>query len=316
MDWKMNITNKLTKQLNMCELSIHNGKVILIDTDKCYDKKVGKMLKTNDNKYISRKVINNKNNKLYWRHLYSYLPSECVEDINKMIYEWKMKNQVLNINMNIFYNVDYQSKDIVSEIYDCGTSYRQVGRSWDWSNESEKIEFRRRQELQEKEDWISVDIEKQDIFNCSDRDKRIDFWKNRHIRFNERVRDTNKQSKKLQKNIGNSSWDIKYFSMNSYCCGLMNNGNICGCESSERMLIDREYFNNQINPITFSEDSCNYSRRNNSSVRKKSITQIPLCKRHYNKYDKMSKYQYEMEVDKIYRRFGYEIKNGYMCKVC
>ena len=310
----MNITDKMKKQLNMCELNIHNGKMILIDTNKCYDKKVGKMLKTTDNRYISRKVINNKDNKLYWRHLYSYLPYECIEEINKMIYQYKMKCEVLNINTNIFWNRHYGLEEIVCEIYDCGTTYRQVGRGWNFNNESEKLEFRRRQKLQEKEDWIVVDLEKEDLFNCSDRDKRIDFWKKRHINFNERIRDTNKQSKKLQKNIG-SNWNIKYFSMNSYCCGIMNNGEICGYESNERMNINRDYFNTNINPITFSENSCEYSR-SRDSIRRRSLTQIPLCKRHYKKYDNMSKYQYGMEIDKIYRRFGYELKNGYMCQVC
>ena len=70
---------------NITELSINDNKIILIDTDKVYNKKVGTMLKTYDNKYISRKVINNKKNKLYWRHIFSLLPEEIINDIQQRI---------------------------------------------------------------------------------------------------------------------------------------------------------------------------------------------------------------------------------------
>jgi hypothetical protein len=317
MDWINNITNKLNKQNGMCELSIHNGKVILMDSSKVYDKKVGKMLKTNDNKYVSKKVINNKKNKLYWRHLYSYLNEECIELINQMIYQYKMKSEVLGIENIIYFNRNYELEEIVSEVYDCGVSYRQLGRGWNWNNPNDRIEWNRRQLLQKKEDWIDIDIKKEDIFETDNRDKKIDFWKNKHIRFNERIRDTNKQSKSLQKSF-KSKYDIKWFSMSRYCNGLMNNGEICGCESSEKKMIDRDYFNNQINPITFGEDSCNYTNlrymRNKDRNRKK--IELSLCKRHYNKYDKMNKKQLDKEVEKIYNKMGYGLQNGYLCKVC
>ena len=275
MTWINNITNKINKQNDMCELSIHNGKVILIDSSKVYDKKVGKMLKTNDNKYVSRKVIKNTKNKLYWRHIYSYLNEECIELINQMIYQYKMKNEVLGIENVVYFHNSFQ--------------YRL-------------------------ESWLEVNWRKEDIFNCDNRDKRIDFWKKRHIRFNENIRDTNKQSKKLQKSIRNS-YDIKWFNMSNYCNGLMNNGEICGCESSETLNIDRDYFNNQINTISFSENSCDYSR-SRDSIRRRYMTKLSLCKRHYNKYEKMNDMQYDREVDKIYNKMGYKLQNGYLCKVC
>ena len=53
--WIENI-NKINKQQeDMIELNIHNGKIIMLNTDKTYDKKYGTMLKTLDNQYISKK---------------------------------------------------------------------------------------------------------------------------------------------------------------------------------------------------------------------------------------------------------------------
>jgi len=272
MSWIGNITDTINKQNGMCELSIHNGKVILIDSDKVYDRKVGKMLKTNDNKYVSKKVINNKKNKLFWRHIYSYLNEESIELINQMIYQYKMKSAVLGIENVVWFGRSFHNR---------------------------------------MEDWLEVEFRKEDIFNCGDRDKRIDFWRKRHIRFNQNIRDKNTKSKNIQKNINGC---IKYFSMDQYCCGIMGNGDLCGCESNETLNTDRDYFNNQINKISFSEDSCIYTRRNGE--RRRNNTKISLCKRHYNKYEKMNDKTYNREVDKIYKKMGYELQNGYMCKSC
>jgi hypothetical protein len=101
MTWIENINNIYKEQENMCELSLHNGKIIMLDTDKTYDKKYGTMLKTLDNQYISKKVINDKKNKLKWRHLYSFLPSDSIEMINHLIYKDIYKNKVLNIHRPI-----------------------------------------------------------------------------------------------------------------------------------------------------------------------------------------------------------------------
>tara|TARA_R100000951_G_C2607757_1_gene170223 strand:- start:72 stop:1007 length:936 start_codon:yes stop_codon:yes gene_type:complete len=311
MTWTMKIHNKMKKQLNMCELSVHNGKVILIDSDKCYDKKMGKMLKTNDNKYVSKKVINNKKNKLYWRHLYSYLPWETIELINQMIYKYKMKSEILGIENVVYFHKNYNMENLIKEVYDLSLQNISFSNNY--------IEYERRMKEVKKEEWIEVDINKEDIFECVDFEKKIKFWKNRHIRFNERIRDTNTKSKKLQKYI--KSLSIKHFSMDQYCCGIMGNGDLCGCESSEKIMIDRDYFNDQINPITFS-DNCWYYY-NNSDVRymtnkdkERKKIELSLCKRHYNKYDKMNKKQLDNEVEKIYNKMGYGLRNGYMCKTC
>ena len=103
--------------------------------------------------------------------------------------------------------------------------------------------------------------------------------------------------------------------MFNYCCGVMNNGDLCGCEYSEKLNIDRDYFNDNINHSTFNEngkEKCNRFKNNRS----RNYTKLSLCKRHYNKYEKMNKKDYYNEVDKIYKKMGYEVKNGYMCKIC
>ena len=305
MTWINNITNKINKQNDMCELSIHNGKVILIDSSKVYDKKVGKMLKTNDNKYISKKVINNKKNKLYWRHLYSYLNEECISLINQMVYQYKMKNEVLRIENIVYFHKNYFVENMVKEIYELslnGLSYK------DNREEYDKIKNR-----MEEEEWIEVDMYKEDIFNK----KEINFWRDSHIKFNENIKDTNKQSKSLQKSIKNK-YHLSWFDMTGYCGGLMNNGDICGCKSYEKIMIDRDYFNNQINKITFGENSCKYTNltymRDTDRDRKK--IELSLCRKHKTKYDKMNKKQLNNEVERIYNKMGYGLQNGYLCKTC
>lgn len=306
MTWKMEIHNKMKKQLNMCELSIHNGKVILIDSDKCYDKKMGKMLKTNDNKYVSKKVINNKKNKLYWRHLYSYLNEESIGLINQYIYKYKMKSEVLGIENIVYFNKNYDIENIVKEIYDCSL--------YNISYANNKIEYEKRMKKRMKEDWIEVDIEKDNIFKSYNEDKRIHFWKNNRLQFNQNIRDKNTKSKKIQKNSGGYC-GIKYFDMFKYCNGIMGNGDLCGCESSEKLNIDRDYFNDNINHSSFNEnggEKCN--RFKNSRLRNK--VELSLCKIHYNKYNKMNEKKLNNEVDKIYKKMGYELQNGYLCKIC
>lgn len=307
MSWIGNITDTIIKQNDMCELSIHNGKVILMDSSKVYDKKVGKMLKTSDNKYVSKKVINNKKNKLFWRHLYSYLNEESIELINQMIYQYKMKSEVLGIENIVYFGRNYFLEEIVGEVYDCSRNGRN---GWNMNNSEEMVEYQRRKELQEKEDWIDIDIKKEDLFNSDNQDKKIDFWKKRHINFNQNIRDTNTKSKNIQKN---TSGNLVWFRMGRYCNGIMGNGDLCGCESSETLNMDRDYFNNQINQITFSEDSGRYTR---NTGRRRHTTKLSLCRRHYNKYEKMNDKTYKKEVDKIYKKMGYELQNGYMCKSC
>lgn len=320
MSWIGNITDTIIKQNEMCELSIHNGKVILMDSSKVYDIKVGKMLKTSDNRYVSKKVINNTKNKLYWRHLYSYLNQESIEMINQMIYQYKMKSEVLRIENIVYFGRNYQLENIVGDIYDCKTTgINPLTNRWGWNmnNLDERMECKRREKIQEKEDWIDISINKEDLFNSSKFKMR--FWKNCHIKFNQNIKDTNKKSKHLQKNI---SGDLVWFNMSDYCNGVMGNGDFCGCECNETLNTDRHYFNNQINKISFNEDGgCNMNNRYigwnwYNDNKNRNNTKISLCKRHYNKYEKMNEKDYCREVDKIYKKMGYELKNGYMCKSC
>jgi len=289
--------NKYNKQLKMCELSIHKAKLILIDTDKCYDRKVGNMLKTADNKYISKKVIKNKKHKLYWRHLYSYLNEESIELINQMVYEYLMKNQVLKIE-RIYRFMD--------------------GWGWDHNN------FRN---IKDEDLWVNIDVEKRNIFDgansfdrsCSFDDKYATFADKTMSYLNERIRDTNKKSKKIQKYFNQNT--CNYFRMSNYCCGIMKNGDFCGCSANENYRIDRDYYHKFINRHCFIDDAQKnsphwHSQWEITQRRKRYDTELKFCSRHFNQITNMEETAQDEYVDKIYRKFGYELKHGILCKVC
>lgn len=283
----------------MCELSTHNNKVIFLDTDKVYDKKVGSMLKTNDNKYISRKVIKNKKNKLYWRHIFSYLNEDCLQIINQMIYRHKMKTEVLKIDYNVISSYDYPLNAWVYELYNI-SRYNRQGIQEIFKKEEE-------------EDWEIIDIEP--AKKCL-----RGFWEKNHIKNNERILKENKSSKKLDKFIKKNSSITFYMdtdkkicknntSIRRMCCGLKNNGDLCGNTADYKIdYINKNYYNrwithNDIHPKT------------GVGIHLDGIY-LKFCGIHYKKYDKLYIHKYQDELDKIYNKLGYKLHNNYLCKMC
>jgi hypothetical protein len=153
--WIENI-NKINKQQeDMIELNIHNGKIIMLNTDKTYDKKYGTMLKTLDNQYIIKKIIKNKKNILKWRHIYSFLPSDTIETINQMIYREIYKNKVLNIYKPLREWKLYENKNENILMNEKLSISRAI--NWDDDIKYEKDE----RKIREEESYEMIDIEKE-----------------------------------------------------------------------------------------------------------------------------------------------------------
>ena len=94
-NWINKLEDKQNNQDSMIVLNKgHKGKVIFIEDNDC--------------EILDSSYIKNKNNKLYWRHQYSYLNEELIEYINQMIYTHIMKNKVLAIPRRILYFVHYE----------------------------------------------------------------------------------------------------------------------------------------------------------------------------------------------------------------
>ena len=87
-NWINKLEDKQDNQDSMIVLNKgHKGKVIFIEDNDC--------------KILDSSYIKNKDNKLYWRHQYSYLNEELIQYINQMIYTDIMKNKVLAIPRSI-----------------------------------------------------------------------------------------------------------------------------------------------------------------------------------------------------------------------
>tara|TARA_Y100001972_G_scaffold110820_1_gene142957 strand:- start:288 stop:1313 length:1026 start_codon:yes stop_codon:yes gene_type:complete len=331
---------------NITELSINDNKIILIDTDKVYNKKVGTMLKTYDNKYISRKVINNKKNKLYWRHIFSLLPEEIINDIQQRIYRYIFQRKVLKID-KLAYCVKNNKFDInnfnqeIFELHNIDTTGRNTftNGGFNMDNPIEAQEYERRRLKQLKEEWIMVDTFKTDLLNkYSDE---MTFYEDNEEKFYDNLYKRNYKSKKLI-NAMDKYQKERYFVMDYRCLGLLKNGSLCGCCTDETVRIKkRDYYNKHIIPAGFSE-SATYSNRWPQNInhifykqkRKQKYLYFGACKNHIDQmidlreYFKIEQNSYMYEntdegegfsqryLDKIYEQLGYKVRNGYMCKIC
>jgi len=163
--------------------------------------------------------------------------------------------------------------------------------------------------------WVDIDIRDTNVFDVAVRKthhKYKTFSHKNSAYFNERIRDTNKNSKKIQKYFNENTCD--YFRMSNYCCGIMKNGDFCGCSAHMSYEIDRDYYHKNINFLYFDDDGC--WKRRSGSKRDRFKTELKFCRKHHKQITYMNHSAQDEYVDKIYRKFGYELKHGILCKVC
>lgn len=189
-NWIENINLKLLNEDKKIVLNKnHNGKVIFIEDNEC--------------DYLDSDYIKNKNNKLSWRHIFSYLDNETTEIINRMIYQSVMKEKVLNIHNYIsMNNYSWELRRIVEEIYECG-----------YNHNDSKEEKKRKRDLLEEESWEVVDLE---------------------------VRDNTLNNKDTF--MRDNRYKYLGYSYNWKCSFKKSNGELCGKSGTERIKLDKEYY--------------------------------------------------------------------------
>ena len=139
MNWIENINLKLMNEDKKIVLNNnHNGRVIFIEDNEC--------------EILDSNYINDKKNKISWRHIYSYLDNNTIEIVNRMVYQSIMKEKVLNIHYHIsFNNYMWDLRRIIERVYDCEI----------FGNDSRE-ERERKRKIIEEESWEVVEWDKRD----------------------------------------------------------------------------------------------------------------------------------------------------------
>jgi hypothetical protein len=179
----------------------HNGKVIFIDDNNC--------------EVLDKNYINDKNNNLSWRHIFSYLDSESIERIMNEIQRDCMKTKILKIRNHIsFTDYSWGLQSIVGDVYDCNLI----------ADRSQKKQNEIKREILEKENWIVV--EHRELNDLDDLRREL----------------VSKNVYKINEDMwGDGDWRL-YNSIRFKCMFRKANGVVCGknTNSKIRLLINEE----------------------------------------------------------------------------
>ena len=188
--WIENINLKLMHEDKSIILNKnHNGKIIFIEDNEC--------------EILDSNYINDKKNKISWRHIFSYLDNETTEIINRMVYQSVMKEKVLNIHNYItFNNHAFDLKRMVEKIYECEIN------SWDSKSEKE-----RKRKIMNEESWEVVEFAVRDN-TLSNKDKFMRYNRNSQLGYS-------------------YNWSCKF---------KKSNGEICGKIGTSNINLDKEYY--------------------------------------------------------------------------
>ena len=167
----------------------HNGRVIFIEDNEC--------------EILDSNYINDKKNKISWRHIFSYLDNNTIEIVNRMVYQSIMKEKILNIHYHIsFSNYLFDMIRIVEDIYDCKISHL--------DNRSER---ERKQKIMKEESWEFVELE---------------------------VRDNTLDNK--DKFVRDNRYSQLGYSYNWKCKFKKSNGELCGKSGTDTIKLDNDYY--------------------------------------------------------------------------
>lgn len=287
----------------MTELSVHQGKVIFIHTDKV----------------ISKEVIKDTQNKLTWRHLLSYLPEDVVQVINQQVYQFKMTKSVLQIGLHFdmrrIIGKEIELNDIICDVYDCHTYFTNLqGAHIQLDLPTEETRRRHKKQIEEK--WIWIDYpEDENVWSRSytlggtgrvEKPPYIQFFRENEKKLGDVMVENNPKSKNIQKNKSTDRFNI---CMEYMCKGLLANGQMCGCGARYDFIIPKEYYKRNFT------DS-DYIRGWQFGHKKEDECWLRLCGRHIKKYEKADKKEKIQMIDQIYKNVGLEVKHGIVCKTC
>jgi ribosomal protein S8 len=173
----------------------HNGRRIFIDDNDC--------------EILDKNYINDKNNKISWRHIFSYLDKDSIERIMNDIQRFHMKTKVLNIRNHItFNNYSWEMRRIVEDIYDCHINYNE-----------DNSERQRKREILEEECWEVVE------------------WNERDDLEEHRRNVVCKNIDKIDKVMKEHDYIKQYDSIRYKCIFRKANGNMCGKSTNEKIRL-------------------------------------------------------------------------------
>ena len=178
----------------------HNGRVIFIDDNEC--------------EILDKNYINNKNNNLSWRHIFSYLDNDSIEKIMNEIQKEHMKKNVLKINHHISFNdYSYDCRRIIEEVYDCQYNHN--------DNPEEK---KRKRDIVNEESWEIVE------------------WDERNGLEEARRNVVCGNINKIDSKMKSLNYLKHYESIRYKCIFRKANGSMCGKQTNEKI---RLMFNRQ-----------------------------------------------------------------------
>ena len=198
-DWKnsKNINTILDKQDCMIELNTINDKIIMIEDNEC--------------EMLNSQYIQDKNNKIVWRTLWSFLDKDSIENIMKIHTQNYMKNVVFKIQPKIsFYSHKYELLRIVEELYNCQYNHN--------DNQQERS---RKRNIVNKESWEIVEWDEVNILGES----------------------KNKMIVKNRKLIEDKLIEPKYRCVKSNCNFKKKNGQLCNKYTTENITITEDKYN-------------------------------------------------------------------------
>jgi hypothetical protein len=301
------------------------GVIILMEVDK-------------DQDYISKDMI--KNNKIVWRHLFSYLDCESIERICQSVYMDIMRNKVLFITQPIKM-IDYDNNQIVQKcrFIDDQKKMKELmvenRKYYTYTDDYKRMEIQDKMNKIKMDDWIVIDfLPKEDIM------KEIVFndYRSRgnyHLGISKYgIVDGNEEFPPLKDIQKLMVIFCNNYGGHKHMCNIkMKNGRSCECKESNyiklsnNLLYSRHngentqcgwnsinfndiYVNQLISyqmDYGFDQGDMRYSVRDGLDYK----MNVGFCGKHY-KEDKHNK---NVFIKKYYKDNGYKIlKNGYVIK--
>lgn len=198
-NWKnsQNIITLLNNQDKMITLNQVKDKIILIEDNDC--------------EILNSNYIQDKNNKIVWRTLWSCLDKDSIENIMNIYTRDYMKNVVFKIQPKIsFYSHKYELMRIVEELNNC-----------QYNHNDNQEERRRKREIMDKESWEFVEWDEVNMLGES----------------------KNKMIGKNRKLIEDKLIEPKYRCVRSNCNFKKKNGQLCNKYTTEHIKLTEDKYN-------------------------------------------------------------------------
>ena len=257
--------------------------------------------------YKSMVIFQDKDKKLYWRHIFSYLPYDIMMEIQDKVYTHLHKityiPKVIRLSYHLFKWDNYTQKYFGDEPFIKSELSFQLLLRYGLSK------FRMGKKNQHLHEYRDSHI--------------IQFHIDNFEKYKRDIIQRNNTSSLFKGNM----IDIKSKGYNYVCSGIKKDGKVCGCKG--KMYIEG------MNPFEEYDDEIKYKKTcmnlmetqerkhngmNEGRILRRTIInrhlQFWFCKIHHKQIQKLNKKDFVEYKRKIYENHGYVDKHGYLCKMC